>query len=303
MVAAANYGDLTGYEPISAADRTTFLEQGWLLLRNVLTDEHRKLLEEAVDRVYADEQGAGNLTKDGTLHLLGFLTRDNLFGDLLTHPTTFPYLWGLAGWNIYTHHNHLDVTPPTPEEEPPSWGWHQDGYRQNSDPELIDGSVPRPMFSLKVAYVLSDLAETGRGGTKIIPGSHLWNSLARPADTSVYNPDPEGTVEITANPGDCFIFDRRLWHSRSPNYSDVTRKMLFIGYTYRWIRPLDDMPVDRASAWWADRTPVQRQLCGEGTHTANYWGINWDGYVDDEIPLRKELKSRGLLDRSIPWLR
>ena len=26
-------------------------------------------------------------------------------------------------------------------------------------------------------------------------------------------------------------------------------------------------------------------------------------FVDDEIPLRKELKSRGQLDRSVPWLR
>src|SRR5262249_6973962 len=84
------------------------------------------------------KDAAGNLRKDGTLHLLGFLTRDELFGRLLTHPTSFPYLWGLAGWNIYTHHNHLDVTPPTSEEEPPSWGWHQDGYRQNSDPETMD---------------------------------------------------------------------------------------------------------------------------------------------------------------------
>ena len=79
--------------------------------------------------------------------------------------------------------------------------------------------------------------------------------------------------------------------------------MLFVGYTYRWIRTLDELPIDFTSKWWADRTPVQRQICGEGTHTANYWGINWNGYVDDEIPLRKELKSRGLLDRSIPWLR
>jgi phytanoyl-CoA dioxygenase PhyH len=296
-----DYDGLTGYEPISDADRKEFLDQGFLLVRNVLTPEHRASLEAAMDRVHDEENAAGNLATN--LHLLGFLTRDELFGRLLTHPTVFPYMWGLAGWNIYTHHNHLDITPPTPEEEAPSWGWHQDGYRQNSDPELIDGSQPRPMFSLKVGYVLSDLSETGRGATKIIPGSHLWNSLARPADTTVHNPDPEGTVEITANPGDCFIFDRRLWHSRSPNYSEHTRKMLFVGYTYRWIRPLDDMPIDPASQWWADRTPVQRQLCGDGTHTANYWGINWNGYIDDEIPLRKELRSRGLLDRAIPWLR
>jgi hypothetical protein len=303
MLSAPEYASLTGFEPISEAARTEFLEQGFLLVRNVLTEEHRARLEEAVDRVYAEEKAAGTLKKDGTLHLLGFLPRDDLFGDLLTHPTTFPYMWGLAGWNIYTHHNHLDVTPPATEEEPTIWGWHQDGYRQNSDPETLDPNVPRPMFSLKVAYVLSDLSETGRGATKIIPGSHLNNSLARPADMYADNPDPEGTVEITANPGDCFIFDRRLWHSRSTNSSTHTRKMLFVGYTYRWIRPLDDMPIDKSGAWWANRTPLQRQLCGEASSTANHWGVNWNGYIDEEIPLRKELKSRGLLDRSVPWLR
>jgi Phytanoyl-CoA dioxygenase (PhyH) len=298
-----DYGGRTGYEPISETDRKEFHEQGFLLLRNVLTEDHRAALEAAVDRVYGEEKAAGHTTKDGTLHLLGFLERDELFGDLLTHPISFPYMWGLAGWNIYSHHNHLDVTPPAAEPEKPYWGWHQDGYRQNSDPETMDPNLPRPMFSLKVAYVLSDLSQTGRGATKVIPGSHLWNSLPRPADLTVQNPDPEGTLEISANPGDAFIFDRRQWHSRSTNLSTITRKMLFVGYTYRWIRPLDELHPDKDGAWWANRTPVQRQLCGEGTHTANYWGINWDGYIDDEIPLRKELKTRGLLDRSIPWLR
>lgn len=293
----------TGFEPISAEERAEFQREGVLLIRNALSEDHRAQLEAAVDRVYAEERAAGRVRPDGTLHLLGFLPRDEAFGELLTHAGTFPYVWGLAGWNIYTHHNHLDVTPPAPEPEPPAWGWHQDGYRQNSDPEVFDGSVPRPMFSLKVAYVLSDLSQPGRGATKIVPGSHLQNRFARPTGDLADQPDPEGTVEITANPGDAFIFDRRLWHSRSPNYSDVTRKMLFVGYTYRWIRPLDDMPIDETGPWWRNRTPVQRQLCGEGAHTANYWGIGWNGYIDEDIPLRKQLRSRGLLNPQIPWLR
>lgn len=296
------YPGLTGFEPISQVDRKEFYDQGFLLLRNALTEEHRQRLEAAVDRVYAEETAAGRAARDGTVHLLGFPVRDELFVELLTHPTTFPYVWGLLGWNIYTHHNHLDVTPPAPAPERPYWGWHQDGYRQNSDPETLDGS-PRPMFSLKVAYVLSDLSETGRGATKIIPGSQLWNTLDRPAETPAGRPDPEGAVEITARPGDAFIFDRRLWHSRSSNLSRITRKLLFVGYTYRWIRPLDQLPADPAGRWWRERTPLQRQLLGDGTHTANYWGIGWDGYLDEEIPLRRELQRRGLLDRSVPWLR
>ena len=119
-----------------------------LLLRNVLSEGQGSELEEAVDWVYAEERAAGRIKPDGTLHLLGFLPRDRAFAQLLDLPSTFPYVWGLAGWNIYTHHNHLDVTPPQGEETgPPTWGWHQDGYRQNSDPE-VNGrpDIPRPML-------------------------------------------------------------------------------------------------------------------------------------------------------------
>jgi hypothetical protein len=273
------------------------------MVRNALSEDRRARLEAAVDRVYAEEKAAGRVSANGALHLLGFLPRDEEFGELLTVPTVFPHIWGMAGWNIYTHHNHLDVTPPVPGPEAPSWGWHQDGYRQNSDPETLDPNLPRPMFSLKVGYVLSDLSRTGRGATKVIPGSHLENSLDRPADTTVPHPDPPGTMEVTANPGDAFIFDRRLWHSRSPNTSVVTRKILFVGYTYRWIRPLDDMPTDRTSQWWHNRTPVQQQLLGVGPDNLNYWGVTANGFVDEDIPLRRELRERDLLDRSVPWLR
>jgi hypothetical protein len=296
MPAVCHYPGLTGFESIAPERRAEFLDQGILLIRGALSEAHRARLEAAVDRVYAQERQAGRLRADGSLNLLGFLGRDEEFGPLLTVPTTFPYVWGLAGWNIYSHHNHLDVTPPSVHDRPPVWGWHQDGYRQNSDPEAF--GAPRPMLSLKIGYVLSDLSRTGRGATKVIPGSHLRNTLER-----TDGEDPRGTVEITADPGDCFIFDRRLWHSRSVNRSTVTRKILFVGYTYRWIRPLDDMPIDRSGEWWRNRTPVQRQLLGEAPHTANHWGVDRGGYIDERIPLRRELQTRGLLDRKVPWLR
>ena len=44
--------------------------------------------------------------------------------------------------------------------------------------------------------------------------------------------------------GRALFFDRRLWHSASANYWDVPRRVLFYGYSYRWLRPRDDMTVD-----------------------------------------------------------
>src|SRR5688572_6201850 len=95
-----------GFEPITDEQRAEFHRDGVLLIRNALAEDERARLEAAVDRVYAEERAAGRLKPDGTLHLLGFLPRDEAFGELLTQATTFPYIWGLAGWNIYTHHNH-----------------------------------------------------------------------------------------------------------------------------------------------------------------------------------------------------
>ena len=48
---------------------------------------------------------------------------------------------------------------------------------------------------------------------------------------------------MLAKPGTAVFFDRRLWHAPSPNWSEVTRKVLFYGYGYRWIRTKDDMTV------------------------------------------------------------
>ena len=55
---------------------------------------------------------------------------------------------------------------------------------------------------LKVAIVLSDISEPGRGQTLCIPGSHLNNSMYRPTDPAEIAKGPEGAVPWLAKPGD-----------------------------------------------------------------------------------------------------
>ncbi|WUI00102.1 phytanoyl-CoA dioxygenase family protein [Spirillospora sp. NBC_00431] len=288
------------YARLTETDRRTFAEQGFLLVRRALDDPLRHRVEEAVDRVYAGEERAGRLGPNGETHALGAVFRDEAFTELLDLPATFPFLWGHLGWNIYVHHSHVDVHPPVSGDEPPVWRWHQDGSRQNADLDMD----PRPMLSIKVAYVLSDLSEEGRGGTLILPGSHLDNTLERtkPRPDGHY-PRPPGAMEISARPGDAFVFDRRLWHSRSANLSAITRKMVFLCYTYRWIRWRDDVAINRRGDWWQGLTPLRRQLLGDTDEAASPFGVSLKYGVDDAIPLRAELKTRGLLDRSHHYLR
>ena len=139
----------TGYEPLDPAIREQYDRDGFVVIKKALDEESRAYFEGAVDRIYAEEEAAGQLRPDKSIHVMGWMHRDPRFVDLLTWPTTFPYIWGNMGWNIYTHHNHIDVNPP--KDEPPFWNWHQDGYRQNSD---VDMDV-RPMFMTKICYALT----------------------------------------------------------------------------------------------------------------------------------------------------
>ena len=150
--------------------------------------------------------------------------------------------------------------------------WHQDGGVQNRDLE----TRPRPRLSVKVAYFLTDLGRPGRGNFVVLPGSHRLDAIDRPIDDGN---DVPGAVPILAGPGDAVVFDRRLWHMRSENRSAITRKALFYAYTYRWIRPRDDLrvPPERLPAL----SPVRSQLLGAGTGAIGHWMPG-----EEDVPLR-----------------
>ena len=97
---------------------------------------------------------------------------------------------------------------------------------------------------------MTDLTHPLNGNLCILPGSHkrkIFNhGTPQEADpqklTWVYEihpsqlseEDQEKIIPVLAEPGDVLIFDRRLWHTRSKNLSEITRKVFFYGYAYRW---------------------------------------------------------------------
>jgi hypothetical protein len=260
---------------LTEEERAQFNEQGFLQVEEALSPAQVAELTAATDAIYQKRVAAG---ADPTTALFypNFIPDSPLFADLVDYEKILPKVWGILGWNIYLYHAHLIVTPPTGKpRNNTTFGWHQDSGRVNWEME----SHPRPRLSLKVAYFLSDTSEEGRGNFWIIPKSHLWDTLERPADGVG---QPEGAIPVLAKPGTAVFFDRRLWHTASPNWSNITRKVLFYGYGYRWIRTKDDMTV---SDLWAQSDPIRRQLLG--------WGVNCNGFyspTDEDVPLRVWLR-------------
>lgn len=281
---------------MTAEQREAFDRDGYLILPGALTGAEVTRYGAALNRAYDLAGAAGRLGADGALHQLSAVTGAPELAGLIDHPATFPLVWSILGWNVHIYHSHLDVHPTVPGGRPAWWHWHQDGGRQNRELE----TDPRPRLSVKLAYFLSDVSEPGRGNLTLLPGSHRTNWLPGPPRRDVPWPAPEGAIQVRVNPGDAVFFDRRIWHARSDNHSPVTRKVVFLGYTYRWIRIRDDVAALPQQPWWGGLNPVQRQLLG-GTGDPADGDHAW-GHEPQTTPLYLDLRDRGLLDPGYPPL-
>jgi ectoine hydroxylase len=276
--------------------REAFERDGFIILKGVLNSEEVAHYSAAIDRAYEREKAAGNLGIDDSLHKLSAVTNCHELAGLINHPKTFPFVWEMIGWNIHIYHSHFDVHPPIRVPKPARFEWHQDGGRQNRELE----TDPRPRISVKVAYWLSDVSEPGRGNLKVVPGSHLTNWIEGPPQRNMEWPDPEGAIEVTADPGDAIFFDRRIWHARSNNYSDFTRKVVFLGYLPRWIHIRDEVAELPEQPWWNDLDDVQKQLLGA---FGNGDGDHQWGHYPKDVPLYNWLAERDLFDPTNPPLK
>ena len=264
------------HHALTVDEERRFAEQGYLIIENAIP---QKLVDRAtavVDRLTAEEKAREGLGANDGINIFDFIGQDDVFLELLDYPTTFPKVWGILGWNIQLYHSHTIITPPNAVSGPGQQGlnWHKDSGRLNNELE----TDPQPRISLKVAFFLTDTSELGRANLHVIPGSHLLNKL--PVDEAK---KPKGGLAVRAKPGDAVFFDRRIWHSSSPNTSKVPRKVLFYGYSYRWLRPRDNMTVDHLMG---RIDPIRRQLLGAAPS-------GWHGYSSpkpEDVPLRAWLQ-------------
>lgn len=263
---------------LTAEEQRQFEEEGYLILEDAIPLALVERLTRAVDRIDAEERTAKGLGPDDGLNILDFIGRDDLFLELLDWPKTLPKVWGILGWNIQLYHSHTIITPPKATSGPGQGGlnWHKDSGRLNKELE----TDPQPRISLKVAFFLTDTSELGRANLYVIPGSHLQNRLEIPA-----NGEPKGSLAVRARPGTAVFFDRRIWHASSPNTSTMPRKVLFYGYSYRWLRPRDDMTVGH----YMERSgPIRRQLLG----ASSTGGHGYSSPSPDDVPLRAWLEEQ-----------
>ena len=257
---------------LTEEERHAFETQGYFIVKDVLDSDQCENLIKAADRVDAEFRKQNRSNPHKPISTTDFIGHDDQFVELLDWYKTFPKVWDLMGWNIQLYHAHLTVTPPLPSDAPRErkrLGWHQDSPVLNSEM----GTNPFPMISLKVGFFLTDTQETDRGNFYVVPGSHLLTEAPPAGD----GPNPQGATPVCIPAGSAAIFDRRIRHAASPNYWTETRRVLFYGYSYRWLRARDDMS-------YADK---YRNTCSRIQAQLLFPPEIWGPGSGDELPLRK----------------
>jgi len=262
---------------LTEAQKAQFEDQGFLVVKNVIAPEARahflKLIEDLDCRHRAENQTA----PEAFVEIRNAVHREHGFLELLDWPAGFPLIAELMGPDIQLCTSHTMVRPPQPQDTPASYkriDWHRDGCAQVHP---VHGTFP--WIYTKIGYFLTDLSRPGMGNLRVIPGSHK-HAVCPPRKPGE---DPAGAIEVLTEAGDAVIFQQRLWHAVGPNTSAVTRKNIYVGYCFRWVKPLDFLQPD--SALLAKASPLQRQLLGEYTSEMTFWLPK-----DEEVPLRGWLK-------------
>lgn len=262
------------YVAMSAEQRAAFERDGFLIVRNALPVEMIDRLTAAVDRLCAEGITREGLSERNHWQMRNCIGADPIFLELLDWPGILPLVVGILNANIQLVTSHIIVRPPNPPGTPDTFkgeGWHRDGGTSSGEMQ-----EPHPRILLKVNYLLSDQSEPGRGNTQFVPGSHRL--MGRPAQDPAA-PHPYGAIEVCGKPGDAVIFEQRMWHAVGPNRSDITRKGVFFGYGYRWLRPMDY--VTQPAELLQRCTPLQRQLLGDAATELGYYIP-----TDADLPLR-----------------
>lgn len=249
---------INGYTKLTEEQRRQFRDEGYLIVRNALDEVSISRLIEAGDRLIAtDERLNRYQTSEFYDGFRNCIVMDDAFIPLLTNSVTLPLVIQLLGSNLQLSTSHLIYRHPDLPGTPDTVrrpGWHRDGGRTQLD--LGQGNYPR--LGLKCAFYLTDLSEPKSGVTLLAAGS---NRLKERIEIPEGETDPATAIEPLLNPGDCVIFEYRTWHAGAPNFTDITRKCVMIGYCYRWLKPMDYVKQD--AAFVAKLSDIERYLVGE----------------------------------------
>jgi hypothetical protein len=233
--------------PISRAEETAFRQNGFLLLRSVLSPAEVDTLLAEVDRLVHQAFGTGAVLREHTYHensykLIRIMRLSTVFDPLIDYPGYFGKLVSLIGSHIQLMGSEIFVRGAADEA---ITGFHTD-CGPGMQAVLPDDS--NAFLQVKVQLFLTDLSAPDASNFVLIPSSHRtrvtksnWLCMVEAANRRI-GPNgefPDDALQVLAKPGDVLLFPHSLWHAVAPNRSGKTRYSIALRYGQTALRPLE----------------------------------------------------------------
>jgi len=240
---------------LSAEQRDSFNNDGFLIVPNALTPEQVERIVAAGDKLIESPRTDDRFVANGNYDSFrNSIAKDDAFLEILTLDTTVPLIVQLLGPRIQSITSHLIYKFPNAAGTPETFrtpGWHRDVAYTPDD--LGHNLIPR--MEVKIAYYLTDTSKPNTGVTMFAPNSnHLKQKIEIPTGQS----DPQGAVAPQLSAGDAIFFENRTWHAGAANLTNKITKAIMMGYGFSWMKPMDYTTMPDELLEKCD--PIQKQL-------------------------------------------
>jgi ectoine hydroxylase-related dioxygenase (phytanoyl-CoA dioxygenase family) len=225
--------------------RADFDRDGYCFVENVLTPEElARVRAELVEAADEDVRtGRAMLEYDGAnQRVANLLNRGRSFVELAQHPVSVALMEHVLGGGCLLSSLTANITGPG-----------GDAMMLHAD----QGGIPRPWNYPTVAnvmWMIDDFTEEN-GATRVIPGSHKWDSFDPSAEVE--------TVPVLGKAGSLFAFEGRLIHGTGRNTTTDQRRFGILAYhCLVWCRPQENVFLSLDPQVLAEASPTLLQLLG-----------------------------------------
>jgi ectoine hydroxylase-related dioxygenase (phytanoyl-CoA dioxygenase family) len=204
------------------ADQQRLLdEQGFVLLRGVLSSAEVDALRDRLEALWAeegDQAGAENYIEKNTRRLANLANKGDLFRLVFAHPAVLELARAVLGLAVRVSMLNARDALPGPGPTQPLHSDADHGGRPDEKGYLCFTAV----------WMLDDFT-CQNGGTRLIPGTHRDPRLPKEALADPLAPHPDEIV-VEGKAGDVLAFNGHVWHAGGANRSSGCRRALLAHY-------------------------------------------------------------------------
>ena len=216
---------------LTEKQREHWNEEGYLVLKQVLSPEEIRMLLKAVDPViedYVQEELGADAPRAFTI--IRAIERTEALDILTDHPKTFGTILSLMEPYLQIMGTQIYVRYPS---DTALIGFHTDAGPSLQQIHPHPQSLP---LQFKVQFFLTDVSQPDSGNFILVPSSHRKPFPSKAPEKGFV---PEGAIQVLAEAGDAVIFPWAQWHAVGPNKTDWIRKSVTFRYGQMWSRPYD----------------------------------------------------------------